>query len=237
MSVILTVDPRIKKLEKSLRDYGLKTSIPDSPLDFENDYIAARVLGNTTGMGSVGTIRIHNSPISYLNIIKKQEMAKCDFVAGGYAGMGVHLHFWFKLRFFLSFPNITIGPLNMGTLTNIKKNLFRSMVESYCWNGYQKLTTLPPGLVLDNVGESLDENKTIRQLMTKCLLKERVIRISRYDPQTTKSLRTNSKVVIESHWKLQKDLLLDGDTIQMYVLIAETIKSTIHNLRYHLTDS
>ena len=53
----------------------------------------------------------------------------------------------------------------MGTLTTIKKGLFHSEVESFVWNGYQKLTTLPPGLVRDNVADALHSDKTLHKLM------------------------------------------------------------------------
>ena len=104
------------------------------------------------------------------------------------------------------------------------------------WNGYQKLTTLPPGLVRDNVAEPLYEDQRLRILMTKCLLKERTITISRYSPsRESKSLKTNSKIVIESKWKLQKDLFLDYDTIEMYEKMAVITKQVVNNLKYHFT--
>ncbi len=34
------------------------------------------------------------------------------------------------------------------------------------WNGYPKLTTLPPGLVRDNVVEPLYQDQRLQQLMT-----------------------------------------------------------------------
>jgi hypothetical protein len=31
---------------------------------------------------------------------------------GGFAGMGIHLHSWWKMRFFISFPEkFNLGPL------------------------------------------------------------------------------------------------------------------------------
>ena len=70
----------------------------------------------------------------------------------------------------------------------------------------------------------------------KCLLKERVITISRYSPRNeSKALKTNSKIVIETKWKLQRELLLDKDTMNMYEKMAEITKRTINNLKYYLT--
>jgi hypothetical protein len=46
---------------------------------------------------------------------------------------------------------------------------------------------------------------------------------------------TNSKIVIESTWKLQKDLFIDDSTLDMYEKIAEIVKDMINNLKYHLT--
>jgi hypothetical protein len=124
----------------------------------------------------------------------------------------------------------------MGTLTTIKNGMFHSKVESFLWSGYQKLTTLPPGLVRDNVADALYSNQTLYQLMIKCLLQERTISVSRYsskhhEPNTKP---THSKVVIESTWRLQKDLFMDEDTLCMYEMIAEIVKFTVNNLKYHL---
>ena len=70
--------------------------------------------------------------MDYLHIVKKQEYAKCDFAASGHVGMGVHIHSWYKMRFFLSFPeSIKLGPFDMGTLTTIKKGLLHSDVENF----------------------------------------------------------------------------------------------------------
>jgi hypothetical protein len=72
--------------------------------------------------------------------------------------------------------------------------------------------------------------------MTECLLKERIILVSRYSaPKEKKALSTNSKIVIESTWKLQKDIFIDDSTLDMYEKIAEIVKGMIYNLKYHLT--
>lgn len=103
------------------------------------------------------------------------------------------------------------------------------------WNGYQKLTTLPPGLLRDNVGDALYQDQILKQLMTKCLIKEKVIKVSRYSPKDTETVITNSQIVMESQWKLLKDIYLDYETIEMYERITEIIKDKVDELRYHLT--
>jgi len=235
MSILLTSDPTIEKLQNHFKNYGMNASTLNQKFDFEDEFISSNLLVNEDGIGNLGTIKISDSPIDYINVLKKQKLAKCGFAVGGYAGMGVHIHSWLKLRFFLSFPsNINIGPLNMGTLTTIKKSLLKSEVEKYDWSGYKKLTTLPPGLVLDNVADFLDKDQVLCQLMTKTLLKEKVIMISRYNIPHSKGLKTNAKIVIESSWKFQKDVFLDNDSIRMYELMAEIIKRVVNNLKYHL---
>ncbi len=124
--------------------------------------------------------------------------------------MGVHIHSWWKIHSF--FPkSIKLGPFDMGTLATVKNGMFHSKVESFLWSGYQKLTTLPPGLVRDNVYDALCANQILQQLMIKCLLKERTITVSRYSSKHHESNTkpTHSKVVIESTWRLQKDLFVD----------------------------
>ncbi|MHA2278321.1 MAG: hypothetical protein ACXAC2_21280, partial [Candidatus Kariarchaeaceae archaeon] len=160
-----------------------------------------------------------------------------DFAMGGHVGMGVHLHSWWKMRFFISFPEtVNLGPFDIGTISTIKKGLLRSKLENFVWSGYQKLTTLPPGLIRDNVADALYSDQLLRKLMTECLLKERTILVSRYSaPKEKKALSTNSKIVIESTWKLQKDIFIDGSTLDMYEKIAEIVKNMINNLKYHLT--
>ena len=238
MTLLLITDPVLEKIQKHFEGLGLKSSIVDEKLDFERDYKEVHLMEGKNGIGTAGSLRLEDSPIDYLHIIKKQEYAKCDFAVGGHVGMGVHIHSWYKIRFFLSFPeSIKLGPFDMGTLTTIKKGLLHSEVESFIWNGYQKLTTLPPGLVRDNVADALYSDKKLKQLMMKCLLKERIITVSRYSPTISKGVTaksTNSKVKIESTWKLQKDLFMDKDTLNMYEILAGIVKSTVNTLKYHL---
>lgn len=94
---------------------------------------------------------------------------------------------------------------------------------------------MPPGLVRDNVADALYENQRLKSLMTKCLLKERTIIISRYAPKETRSLNIGSKLILEFQWKILKDIYLDSDTIEMYEKIAEIIKNKVDELKYHLT--
>jgi len=234
---MLTVDPILEKIQKYFKDYGIKSSISEKKLDFESDYLDLNILETKKDIRNVGTLKLENSPIDYINIIKKQEYARCDFAVGGHVGMGVHKHSWWKLRFFLAFPDsIKIGPFDIGTITTIKKSLFHTEVENFMWNGYQKLTTLPPGLVRDNVVEPLNEDKRLQQLMRKCLLKERTITISRYSPShASNTIETNSKIIITSKWKYQKELFVDHNTIEMYEKMAKIVKQTVNNLKYHLT--
>ena len=231
-------DPVLEKIQKHFESLGLKSSIVDEKLDFELDYKEVHLMYGKNGIGTAGSLRLENSPIDHLHIIKKQEYAKCDFAVGGHVGMGIHIHSWYKVRFFLSFPeSIKLGPFDMGTLTTIKKGLLHSEIESFIWNGFQKLTTLPPGLVRDNVADALYSDKKLQQLMMKCLLKERTITISRYSPlihNGAKAKLTNSKIKIETQWKLQKDLFIDKDTLNMYEILAEVVKSTVNSLKYHL---
>ena len=160
MTMMLTVDPILGKIQKYFKDYGIKSSISEKKLDFESDYLDVNILETKKGIRNVGTLKLENSPIDYINIIKKQEYARCDYAVGGHVGMGVHKHSWWKLRFFLAFPDsVKIGPFDIGTITTIKKSLFHTEVENFMWNGYQKLTTLPPGLVRDNVVEPLMKTK------------------------------------------------------------------------------
>jgi hypothetical protein len=238
MTLLVTTNPIIEKVQKHLEDLGLNSSVVAEKLDFELDYKDIHFIDGKNGIGTAGSLKLEDSPIDYLHIIKKQEYAKCDYAVGGHVGMGIHIHSWYKMRFFLSFPeSIKLGPFDMGTIATIKRGLLHSEVENFVWNGYQKLTTLPPGLVRDNVADALYSDKRLQKLMMKCLLKERTITVGRYSPKMTKEIKsktTNSKVKIESQWKLQKDLFIDKDTLGMYEILARIIKSTINTLKYHL---
>jgi hypothetical protein len=236
MALLLISDPILEKIQKHFNGYGIKSSISEERLDFESDYPDICILGVKDGMGNVGSLKLENSPIDYIQIIKKQEYAKCDYAVGGHVGMGIHKHSWWMMKLFLAFSDsIRIGPFDIGTLTTIKKGLFHSEVESFMWNGYPKLTTLPPGLIRDNVVEPLSSDQKLQQLMTKCLLKERTITISRYLPcHESDTVETNSKIIIKSKWKLQKDLFADHDTMKMYEKMAKIVKQTVNDLKYHL---
>ena len=238
MALLLMTDRVLDKIQKHFEELGLKSSVIDEKLDYELDYKDIHLMDGKNGMGTAGSLRLDNSPINHLHIVKKQEYAKCDFAVGGHVGMGVHIHSWWKMRFFISFPeSIKLGPFDMGTLTTIKKGLLHSKVESFIWNGYPKLTTLPPGLIRDDVSNALYSDKNLQQLMMKCLLKEGTIIISRYSSIPSNEIKTkstNSKIKIETQWKLQKDLYIDKDTLDMYERLAGIVKSTVNSLKYHL---
>ena len=236
MTMLLHVQPEIRKFQEYLEKSGIRTIVPSKKLDFETDYIDSVFLGTKDGIANVGTLRLKNSPIDYVQLVKKQECVRCDYVMGSHVGMGIHKHTWWKIRLFLTFPTeIHLGPLNLGTIATIKKGFFRSEVENVIWNGYQKLTTLPPGLIRDNVVEVLDHNQELLALMRKCLLKEKIITISRYSAKETKEVKTNAKIVISSQWKILKDINLDANTLSMYEIIAQIVKEKVDELKYHLT--
>lgn len=236
MTMLLAYDHILEKIQKHFETHGIKAAIAEKRYDFEEDFPDSYLLETRGGIGNVGTLKLENSPIDYVHVLKKQEYVKCDYAAGGYVGMGMHKHSWWMMRFFLAFSEpINLGPFDIGTITTVKKGLFHSEVESFMWNGYQKLTTLPPGLIRDNVVDPLDQDQRLRQLMTRCLLKEKTIVISRYSPKKKSTrLKSNSKILIASKWKIQKDLFVDHDTLDMYERMAEIVKKTINNIKYHL---
>lgn len=235
MTMLVDTDPVVEKFQRHLETFGIHSKIPENKLDFESDYVESHLLGGKNGIGNAGALELTGSSIDYIQLIKKQEFAKCDFAVGGSVGMGIHLHTWWKVRFFLSFSeSIHLGPFDMGTITTVKKGKFHSKVESFIWSGYTKLTTLPPGLIRDNVADALYSNQILNQLMMKCLLKERTIIVSRYSNTHSTEQSANPKIVIDSPWRLQKDLFLDCDSILMYEKIAEITKFTVNALKYHL---
>jgi len=70
--------------------------------------------------------------------------------------------------------------------------------------------------------------------MTRYLLKEKTIKVSRYVTKN-KSVKKDSKIIIESQWKIQRDLKINAETFDMYERIAEDIKRKVDELKYHLT--
>lgn len=236
MAQLVRYEPILEKVQSNLLDCGISSSINEERLDFEDDFLDISFLKNRDSVGNSGSLMLKNSPIDYIQILKKQELVKCDYAIGSHVGMGMHRHAWWKMRYFLAFPDsIHLGPLSIGTIATIKKGRFRTTLEEYVWNGYQKLTTLPPGIIRDNVVEPLNADQRLRQLITKLLIKERKIIISRYSPKKESKLKqTNCKIVIESKWKTHNEFLPDKDTLEMYETMAEIIKKTVNDLKYHL---
>lgn len=238
--MLVTQDPFLQKFQKTLTSYGVKSEVIENDrLDFEYDYRDISLLQTVDGIGNVGTLRIRRSSIDYFHIIKKKKLEKCEFAVGGSVGMGVHEHSKWKIRFLLAFPiPVKIGPLNFGTITTIKKGRFFSKVEDFVWNGYTKLTTLPPGLLHDNVADALYSDKELKELMKDCLLKERVITVSKYSPPELayqkNATPTFSKIIIESGWKYRNDLVPNKKTLDMYERIASHVRKMIDSLSYHL---
>ncbi|TBR07545.1 MAG: hypothetical protein EPO62_08040 [Candidatus Nitrosotenuis sp.] len=252
-----TVEEKIaKKLHKHLASLGLDCKLlPDGMMDFEYDYPRASLEGPNPGIASRGVMKVNDS-VDYIDILKRKTVTKSEFAPGGMCGMGIAEGTTWKLRYFISFPPETqIGPLNIGTLTKILKGRFNSKVEDFIWDGYGKLTTLPPGLIQDDIIGILNSDKKLQELLAKALLKERIITVSVYTPKAKVSYEylkivkddsywykykpkkeSYAKILITSEWKSQKDLFIDKETLMTYQRIAANIKSTVEKLKYHLTD-
>jgi hypothetical protein len=69
-------DPVLEKIQKHFESLGLKSSIVDEKLDFELDYKDVHFMDGKDGIGTAGSLKLEDSPIDYLHIIKKQEYAK-----------------------------------------------------------------------------------------------------------------------------------------------------------------
>jgi hypothetical protein len=222
-------------------------------MDFEYDYPRTSLDGPNPGVASRGVFRT-NGGINYIDILKRKTIMRSEFAPGGIYGMGVAEGTTWKLRYFLSFPSeVSIGPLKIGTLTKILRGRFHSKVEDFIWDGYGKLTTLPPGMIPDDVIATLNADTRLRELMMHALLKERVITVSVYKPKAKVDYEkaqiakddsywykykpkkeSHAKIVMTSEWKGQKDLFIDKETLEMYQRIATNIKSMVEKLEYHL---
>ncbi|MBI5698358.1 MAG: hypothetical protein HZC29_07765 [Thaumarchaeota archaeon] len=247
-------DKVAKKLHKHMMSLGLECKlIPDGTMDFEYDYPRASLDGPTPGIASRGVLRVIDS-VDYIDVLKRKTVTKSEFAPGGLYGMGVAEGTMWKLRYFVSFPSeYDLGPLNFGTLTKVLKGRFHSKVDDFLWSGYGKLTTLPPGMVADDVIAVLNADKHLHDLMLHALLKERIVTVSVYKPKVKINYEisqivkddsywykykpkkeSHAKLVISSEWKVQKDLFIDAKTLEAYQRIASNIKSTVEKLRYHL---
>ena len=243
-----------KKLLKHFESMGLDCKpLPDGMMDFEYDYPRSSLDGPNPGIASRGVIKV-NGDIDYIDLIKRKTVSKSEFAPGGSYGMGVAEGTMWKLRFFLSFPSeYNLGPLNFGTLTKVLKGRFHSKVDDFVWSGYGKLTTLPPGMIADDVIGVLNEDRHLQELMLHALLKEQIITVSVYKPKVHVNYdlsqiakddsywykfkpkkESHAKILISSEWKTQKDIFIDELTMEAYQKIASNIKRTVEKLRYHL---
>lgn len=219
----------VEKIHKHLESFGMKTELLP-PLS---------IVGPSEGISVMGTMQVYDSNIDYIDIVNKKILEESSFAPGGFDGLGVFEYTTWKIRFFLTFPStISLGPLNIGTLTKILKGRFHSKVEDYVWSGYGKLTTLPPGTVHDDVISVLNSDSKLRGLMMKSLLKEKVITISVCYPkkkiEQTGSKESSVKIMISSDWKTQKDLFIDEYVLETYERISVDLKSAIEKLKYVL---
>lgn len=243
-----------KKLHKHLSSLGLECKmIPDGTMDFEYDFPRSSLDGPNPGVASRGVFKVADG-IDYIDLLKRKTISKSEFAPGGFYGMGIAEGTMWKLRYFLSFPSeYELGPLNFGTLTKILKGRLHSKVEDFIWSGYGKLTTLPPGMVADDVIAALTADKKLRELMMHALLKEQVVTVSVYKPKAKVDYEisrivkddsywykykpkkeSHAKIVITSEWKTQKDLFMDPQTLEAYRRIGDIVKTTVEKLKYHL---
>lgn len=248
-------DKVVGKVYKHLVSLGLNCELlPYGTMDFAYDYPRVSLGGPVEGEANRGSMKVNEGNFDYLDIVKRKTVSRSEFAPGSVYGMGIAEGVTWKIRYFLSFPsNYKLGPLKIGTLTKILRGRFSSKVEDYIWNGYGRLTTLPPGMVYDDVVAALDADKELHELMKKSLLKEHTITVSVYSPKKSvdyESLEnasedsiwykykpkkeSNAKIMITSDWKGQKGLFLDKTTLDTYRLISKIIKNTVKRLEYHL---
>lgn len=241
--VLVLHDNFILKLQKHLASVGMDAELLEpGSMDFEYDYPRIPLTGPTEGIASMGAMRVRDGHFTYLDVLKKKVLEESGFSPGSTYGLGLHEFTTWKIRFFLSFPStIKIGPLNIGTISKVLKGKLHSKIEDFVWNGFGKLTTLPPGLVHDDVISALDSDSKLKELMMKSLLKEKIISVSHYAPKKSKEQtgghQSFAKVLITSDWKPQHDLLIDNNTVLTYQQIATDIKNAIIRLRYVLENN
>jgi len=227
---VLIIQEKIaEKIHKHLELLGMKTEML-SPLS---------VIGPSEGASTMGAMQVDRSSIDYVDIVRRKVVEESSFAPGGLNGLGITEYTAWKLRFFLKIPpTISLGPLNIGTLTKVLKGRFHSKVEDFVWSGYGKLTTLPPGIVNDDVIAILNSDSELRNLMMKSLLKEKVITISTYshkvDIEQTGEKQSLARLIISSDWKPEKSLFIDEYVLQTYERIATDVKGAIQKLRYVL---
>lgn len=247
-------DKVAKKMQKHLSSHGLDcTPIPDGTMDFEYDYPRSSLEGPIAGIASRGVFKVKDT-IDFIDILKRKTITESQFAPGGSHGMGIAEGTTWKMRYFLSFPReIDIGPLNIGTMTKVLKGRFHSKVEDFLWDGYGKLTTLPPGMIKDDIIAVLNADSELKELMMNALVKEQVITVSVYKPKTKVNYEiaqivkddsywykykpkkeSHAKIMITSEWKSQKDLFVDSDTLKLYQKMASDIKETVERVSYHL---
>ena len=243
MVVLVQHNSFVQKLQKHLATVGMDAELLEpGTMDFEYDYPRIQLEGPTEGIASMGAMRVRDGHITYLDVLKRKVLEESGFAPGSTFGMGVSDYTTWKIRFFLSFPpTINLGPLNLGTISKVLKGKFHSKIEDFVWNGFGKLTTLPPGLVHDDVISVLDSDKNLKELMMKSLLKEKIITISHYKPKKSKEQtgghQSFTKVLITSDWKPPNDLLIDNNTVKTYQQIADDVKNAIIRLRYVLENN
>lgn len=83
MTLQLVKDPVLEKIQKHFEHLGIQSSVSNEKLDFESGYVDSYMMEGKNGICTVGSLKLYNSSIDYLHLVKKQEYAKCDFAVGG----------------------------------------------------------------------------------------------------------------------------------------------------------
>ena len=90
---------------------------------------------------------------------------------------------------------------------------------------------------MDNLTTRLDSYQALQQLLMKNLPNERIVTISTHitlQEACKKAVVTKVITITELHQKYQKDIFTDKKIFKIYSRIAEIIKKTINELKYHL---
>lgn len=230
------VSPKEDKTRHELYTYlgrmGIEgTVIEPGSLDLDHDYPYLDLDAPTSGITSLGSIRLHGYPVNIINIIREKNYEVGHVGFGGDYGPTEFASNGWRLRFFITNYDEWEVPLppnlsEFHLITNVKveKGFLSNKIADFTWQVTGNAGSTRIG---EEILRRLSNDSSLRSLLTKELDKEKSITLHSYKPkktpQQTRAEPSHAKIVLYGGLRKRKGIFISRNCFDMYNKIAEHV--------------
>ncbi len=221
------------ELHTHLGKMGIEGTVVDpSVLDIDYDYPYLDLDAPTSGITSLGSIRLHGYPINIVNIVREKnyEVGKLGF-GGDYGPIEFASNGW-RLRFFITSydeveTQITSDSEHFYLMTSAKleRGFLSTKMVDFSWQAPNSVNGTTRSE--DEILTKLNNDSALHTLLLNELSKERAVTIKSYKPKKTPEQTgaeaSYAQIVIYGEVRKKKDIFINRSCFDMYNKIAEHV--------------